>query len=299
MFSRRHPYLFFILLMTAMVTGSSMLMRLGTAMTKSEVQGESIGVVELYGPIMDSSQILEDIRKFRDNEKIRAIVLRVDSPGGGVGPSQEIYRALQMARKEKPVIASFGSVAASGGYYVAAATDGIMANAGTVTGSIGVILGYTNFRELAERIGLQSVVIKSGEHKDMASPVKDLSSEDRDILQALVDRMHRQFVRDVATGRDMEENTVATLADGRIYAGEEAMELGLVDRLGNFEDALSWAAEKAGIDPDKWVAVYPERERSWLWDIIDGGAQSLVNAMDRKMGFTGGYLWTPGMQQGL
>ncbi|TYT74644.1 signal peptide peptidase SppA [Desulfobotulus mexicanus] len=296
MFSRRHPYLFFILVMTAMVTGSSMLMRLGTAISKPEVKGESIGVVELYGPIMDSGQILEDIRKFRDDEKIRAIVLRVDSPGGGVGPSQEIFRALQLARKEKPVIASFGSVAASGGYYVASACDGIMANAGTVTGSIGVILGYTNFRELVEKIGLKSVVIKSGEHKDMASPVKDLSSEDRDILQALVDRMHRQFVRDVATGRGMEEDVVAALADGRIYAGEEAMELGLVDRMGNFEDALSWAAERAGIDPGKWVAVYPERERSWLMNLIDGSAQSLVNAMDRRMGFSGGYMWTPNPQ---
>ncbi|MCW7754167.1 signal peptide peptidase SppA [Desulfobotulus sp. H1] len=295
MFSRRHPYLFFILIMTAMITGSSMLIRLGSVVTKSEAKGEKIGVVELVGPIMESSQVLEDLRTFREDPSIRAIVIRVDSPGGGVGPSQEIFRALQRAREDKIVIASLGSVAASGGYYAAAATDGIMANAGTVTGSIGVILGYTNFRHLVERIGLEPVVIKSGDNKDMASPVRDLTPEQREILQAFVDRLHGQFVRDVAEGRSMEEEVVARLADGRIYAGDEAMGLGLVDRIGNFEDALSWAAERAGIPAGAWVAVYPERETSWLWNLVDGGARSLVGAMERRAGLQGGFLWTPGM----
>ncbi|MDY0162185.1 signal peptide peptidase SppA [Desulfobotulus sp.] len=293
MFSRRHPYLFFILAMTAMIVGSTLLLRVGAVMTKSEPGGERIGVVELYGVITDSSQILEDIRKFREDKDIRAIVLRVDSPGGGVGPSQEIFTAIRRARQEKPVIASFGSVAASGGYYAAAAADGIMANAGTVTGSIGVIMGYTNFRSLVEKIGLEPVVIKSGENKDMASPMKELSEEHRRILQAFVDRLHRQFVRDVASGRNLEEGVVAALADGRIYAGEEAMELGMVDRMGNFEDALVWAAEKAGIPDKGWQAVYPERERSWLWDLINGSAEALVSAVERRVSLNAGFLWMP------
>lgn len=293
MFSRRHPYLFFILSLTAMITLSSMVISVFSSLGRSEPEGEKIGVIALYGPITDSEEILEDIRTFREDESIRAIVLRVDSPGGGVGPSQEIFRAIGRAREVKPVIASLGSVAASGGYYAAAAADGIMANPGTVTGSIGVIMGYTNFRSLVEKIGLEPVVIKSGENKDMASPVRDLSPEERRILQAFVDRLHQQFVRDVASGRKMPEDVVAALADGRIYAGEEAMTLGMVDRMGNFEDALIWAAEKAGIPEKGWQAVYPEREIPWFQEFVEGSAQGLVRIMNRHLPSQAAYLWTP------
>lgn len=294
MFSRRHPYLFFILVMMVIMSLTNIVFVLLGKVGKSEPEGEKIGVVELVGTILDSKVFIEDIKKFREDKTIQAIVVRIDSPGGGVGPSQEIYAAIRKAGEKKPVIASLGNVAASGGYYAAAATDGIMSNDGTITGSIGVIFGYTNFGAIIDKIGLKPVVIKSGENKDMASPVKDMTPEQEVILQALVDRLHRQFVRDVAKGRKMEEKKVGVLADGRIYSGEEAVELGLVDRIGNLEDALAWAAEEAGIPPDKkWYPVYPERSLPFLARMLEGGAQSLAEALNRLPTFSGGYLWTP------
>ncbi|MDL2286582.1 signal peptide peptidase SppA, partial [Desulfococcaceae bacterium OttesenSCG-928-F15] len=279
MFSRRHPYLFFILVMMVIMTLSNIAFVLLGKVGKKEPEGEKIGVIEIAGTIMDSRLFLEDIKKFREDDTIQAIVIRIDSPGGGVGPSQEIYAAIRRAGEKKPVIASLGSVAASGGYYAASATDGIMSNQGTITGSIGVILGYTNFGAIIEKIGLKPVVIKSGENKDMGSPVKDLTPEQEVILQTFVDRLHKQFVRDVAQGRGMKEEEVALLADGRIYSGEEALEIGLVDRIGNFEDALTWAAEEAGISDTKWYPVYPERDLPFLARMLEGSAQSFVDAL--------------------
>lgn len=231
-------------------------MMAGTTAAFQETKG-NIGIIEVTGPIFSSKQVVEHIKIFRDDEKIRAIIIRVNSPGGGVGPSQEIFRELMKTRETKTVIASMGSVAASGGYYIAAGADRIVANPGTITGSIGVIMEYVNLAELAKKIGISPVVIKSGEFKDLGSPLRELGDTEEKLLQDLVDELHRQFVLDMALARNIPDEQMAALADGRIYTGQTALDLNLVDRLGNLDDAVQWAGELAEID-DKLVPVYPK-----------------------------------------
>ncbi len=220
----------------------------------------NVGIVEIIGPIMSSKKIIEDIKTFRENDDIKAIIVRIDSPGGGIGPSQEIYRELIKTRAQKKVIASMGSVAASGGYYVAAATQGIVANPGTITGSIGVIMEYANLMEIAKKIGISPVVIKSGEFKDMGSPLREIKENEKKIFQQLVDELHLQFVSDAAKARNMVVGTMAKLADGRVYTGQKALQLKLVDRLGNLDDAVQWAGELAQIKGTV-VPVYPREDK--------------------------------------
>ncbi|MCK4536549.1 MAG: signal peptide peptidase SppA, partial [Desulfuromonadales bacterium] len=191
--------------------------------------GEKIAVVEVLGVITDSASAIEHLHNFRDNDSIKAIVLRVDSPGGGVGPSQEIHDEVRQVATVKPIVVSMGSAAASGGYYIAAPADLIVANPGTITGSIGVIMEFTNIQDLLEKIGLRSQVVKSGKHKDIGSPVRPMSVEDREILQSMIDDVHSQFIEAVAVGREMDPEVVRQLADGRIFTGRQAKELGLVD----------------------------------------------------------------------
>lgn len=226
---------------------------------KLESDGEKVGVVEIAGAIVDSQGIVEEIKTFRQNDAIKAIVVRIDSPGGGVGPSQEIYREIVKTLAYKKVVASMGGVAASGGYYVASATSGIVANPGTITGSIGVIMHYTNFEEILRKIGLTSMVIKSGAYKDIGSPVRPMAPAEKSFLEALTRKIHQQFISDIAQGRKADIARIGALADGRIFTGEEAKQLGLVDRLGNFEDAVQWAAELGGIEGEPKL-VYPERK---------------------------------------
>jgi len=216
----------------------------------------NVGVVEISGLISSSKEVIKELKTFRRDPDIKAIVLRINSPGGGVGPSQEIYREVMKTRLVKKVVASMGAVAASGGYYSAAACDGIMANPGTITGSIGVIMEYANFKQIIKKIGLTPVVIKSGKYKDMGSPLRDLNKHEKELLQGVVDEIHSQFVKDVATGRHIEEKKMDALADGRIFTGAKAVELQLVDRLGNLGDAIEWAGEMAGITGEV-VPVYP------------------------------------------
>ncbi|WP_180143489.1 signal peptide peptidase SppA [Desulfoluna butyratoxydans] len=246
---------------------------------EAPVLEEGVGVVEITGVISDSQQVLDDLKYFRDADEVKAIVVRINSPGGGVGPSQEIYRSLMKTRELKPVITSMGGVAASGGYYAAAATDGIVANSGTITGSIGVIMGYTNFRQILDKIGLEPVVFKSGDMKDAGSPTREMTEQERAYLQKLVTSLHAQFVRDVAQARELEVPEVAKLADGRIYTGEEALALGLVDRLGNFEDALEWAAELGGLEGMS-EAIYPPRPKEKMIDyLMDNAAVRISSAL--------------------
>ncbi|MFO7911955.1 MAG: signal peptide peptidase SppA [Desulfotignum sp.] len=265
MFSRRHPVLFFLLMMaccaTALFLGVAALIfvsakMMDTAGTHKESRA-NIGIIEVTGPILSSKKIIENITTFRDDDKIQAIVVRVDSPGGGIGPSQEIFRELMKTRKAKKVVASMGSVAASGGYYVAAAAEGIMANPGTITGSIGVIMEYVNIMEVAKKIGISPVVIKSGEFKDMGSPLRELGENEKKLLQELVDELHLQFVTDTSRARNILLEDMTKLADGRIYTGQSALELNLIDRLGNLDDAVSWAGEMAGIE-GRLIPVYPK-----------------------------------------
>ena len=267
MFTRRHPYLFFLLtsfsIFTVLVLGvMAMVMWMGAG--GSDFSGEGVGVVEIEGAIADARDAIEHIRRFREDEDIKAIVVRINSPGGAVGPSQEIYREIRKTIETKHVIASMGAVAASGGYYVACAANGIVANPGTITGSIGVIMGFTNFRQLLDKIGMVPVVIKSGPYKDTGSPTREMREDEREILQSLTNDIHDQFVSAIAEGRQMDRSQVAAAADGRIFSGEDAKSRGLVDRLGNFEDALAWAGELGGIDGTVVPVYARDKELSLL-----------------------------------
>jgi len=224
----------------------------------------AIGVIEVQGIIDDDEEIIESIRRFAKADHVRAIILRVESPGGAVTPSQEIYRELFRVREQKPVIASLGEVAASGGYYIASACTTIMANPGTITGSIGVIMGTMyNVQGLLEKLGIKGTVVKAGAYKDIGSSIRDMTPEERQILKAMLDDVHKQFIAAVAMGRNMDEAAVQPLADGRIYSGEQAQRVGLVDQLGNFQDAIALAAEKAGISGEPRIIRASTQKKTW------------------------------------
>ncbi len=224
---------------------------------------DAVGVIEIRGVIESERKIVESVRRFAKDEDIRAVVLRVESPGGGVAPSQEIYREVTRLREKKPVIASLGGVAASGGYYIASACSAIVANPGTITGSIGVIMETVNVQGLLEKIGVKGAVIKAGTYKDLGSPLRDMTAEEQKILETMLNDVHKQFIAAVATGRHMDEAKVQKLADGRIYSGEEAQRQGLVDQLGNFQDAVALAAEKAGITGEPRLIRAQTRKQEW------------------------------------
>src|SRR5437867_10967962 len=206
-------------LLVLAVIGVSLLTSL--ALDSGWLGGERVAVIRIEGVITDSRETIEELRRFRDNPSIKAVVLRIDSPGGGVVPSQEIHTEVLKARKDErlKVVASMGPVAASGGYYIAAATDRIMANPGTLTGSIGVIMELANLEGLLKKIGVENVVVKSGRHKDIGSPFRKMSDEDRRILQSVMDDVHTQFIAAVAEGRSLDVSDVQQLADGRIFTG--------------------------------------------------------------------------------
>jgi len=228
--------------------------------------GGKIAVVEIRGVITQSSAVIEDIRQHQEDDGVKAIIVRIDSPGGGVGPSQEIHREVQKARKKKKVVASMGSVAASGGYYVACASDLIIANPGTITGSIGVVMQFSNFEDLMKKIGIKGVVLKSGEYKDTGSPFRPMTPEEKNLLQGVIDNVQQQFVKAVAEGRNLDKTKVMEIADGRILTGEQAKQLGLVDQIGNLQDAIETAAKMVGIEGKPHV-VYPKRKYS-IWDLL-------------------------------
>lgn len=295
MFSRRHPYLFFILIFSsicgAAIIAMSLLFVISSKTTEFEF-GEKVGVIEITGVISNPKNVIQKIKRFRTDDSIKAIVLRIDSPGGGVGPSQEIYREVRKTIGTKKVVASMGAVAASGGYYVAAGTDGIMANPGTITGSIGVIMGFTNFEAVLRKIGLVPVVVKSREFKDIGSPVRKMSDSEQNILQGLVNKIHNQFVRDVAEGRNLDPVKIEALADGRIYTGEEAKALGLVDRLGNLEDSIEWAGRMGGIKGEINTVYARDEKPSLLQYLMGASFKELANRIVNPHLYAG-YLYSP------
>jgi protease-4 len=244
-----------VLLITAVLTGEE----------GSAESGGKIGVVVLDGVISSelSEQAVRQLAKHRDNPAIKAIILRIDSPGGGVASSQEVYEEVKRLRAGgKLVVASLGSVAASGGYYVACVADRVFANAGTLTGSIGVIVQLANAEELLRKVGVASTVITSGPFKDSGNPTRPLRPEERQLFQALVDDVYQQFVEAVSQGRQMSPEEVRRLADGRIYTGRQAKELRLIDELGSFQDAITYTATTVGIS-GKPTLVEEEKERFW------------------------------------
>ena len=210
---------------------------------------DQIALVRVEGVILNADEPVEQLRTFAENPAIKAILIRIDSPGGAVVPSQEIYdevKKIRAAGKQK-VVVSMGTVAASGGYYIAAASDKIVANPGTLTGSIGVIMELPNVEGLMKKIGVEATVIKSGAHKDLASPFRAMGREERQILQRVMDDVHDQFIQAVSDGRGLEKAAVTAIADGQVFTGRQAKEKGLVDELGSFEDAIMLTGELAGI----------------------------------------------------
>ena len=230
-----------------------------------------VGVVEIDMPITGSKQAVKDLNYFRDKANIIAIVVRLETPGGGVAASQEIYEKVRKISEEikKPIIASMGGVAASGGYYIALGADTILANPGTATGSIGVIMTYPLIGELMDKIGVQYETIKSGNFKDSGSLFRDLTEQERIYFQDLIDDLHSQFVSVVANERNMSYDNAAKLATGQVYSGKQALAAGLIDLLGTFEDAVHLAARKAGY-LDKPEVVYPPEDKKGLLDLLLG-----------------------------
>ena len=232
--------------------------------------GGNVGVVEVYGPINETTgrRAIKQIGKWSESGSIEAIVIHVNSPGGGVAISQEIYDALNRAREEKPVVTSMASVAASGGYYIACATDRIVANPGTITGSIGVIFQFHTFEGLMDKVGVGTETIKSGELKDVGDYSRDMTKKEELMLKSVVMDTYEQFVGVVAEGRGKEAEEIYPLADGSIYTGLQAYNLGLVDTLGGLKEALDIAADLAGIDGEpKAVRAY-ERKKVTIFDLM-------------------------------
>ena len=293
MAGKKHP----ILTVLAILAGIALL--LGVALVvilkvftpaSSSLFSEKIGVIQIEGRISDSRVITSQLVKFKKDKGIKAIILRINSPGGGVGPTQEIYREVIKAGKTKKVIASMGSVAASGGYYIASAADKIVANPGTITGSIGVLMEFVRLEDLLNKIGVNVEVLKSGEFKDIGSPHRKLTAQERELLNALVADIQKQFVKDVATGRNLSVEEVQKIADGRIFSGAQAKELGLVDVLGNFQDTVEIAKDMAGIKGEVTL-VYSKRGKLPLWDLLLETATRFVTQMLQRMKPQLEYRW--------
>lgn len=223
-----------------------------------------IAVVKIEGEIVDSIGTLRELEDLAERDDLKAVILRIDSPGGLVSPSQEIYRAVLRLKKEKKVVASMGTLAASGAYYIAVGADKIVANEGTITGSIGVKFNHINVEELVDLMRLKPRVLTTGRYKDMGSPLRALRPDEERLFQNMISQMHQQFKTVVAKERALTAERVDTLADGRIYTGEEALELGLIDSLGSLQDAIDVAADLAEIE-GKPKVVYPKkRKEHWV-----------------------------------
>ena len=237
--------------------------------------GDKVAILPVTGLIADSEATIEQLKKFAKDDSVKAIVLRINSPGGGVGPSQEIYEEVKKLQGKKIVVASMGALAASGGYYIACATQKIFANPGTITGSIGVIMSFVSVKDLIGKIGLKGMVVKSGAFKDIGSPLRDMKAEEQKLLQEVVRNVHLQFVDAVAEGRKLDRKKVMKIADGRIFSGEQAKELGLVDALGNLEDAVAEAGKMAKIEGEPRVVTPPKKKISIL-ELLKEEAKSII-----------------------
>lgn len=282
MAGKKHPILTVLIILAgiALVLGATMFIILKVSSTSSNLSfNEKVGIISIDGAISESIKTTSQLAEFKKDNKIKAIVLRINSPGGEVGPTQEIFREVQKTVQSKKVVASLGSVAASGGYYIAAAADKIVAAPGTITGSIGVIMQFIRIEDLLNKIGIHFEVLKSGEFKDIGSPGREMTERDRELLNAVIEDIQRQFVEGVANGRNLSVEKVRQIADGRIFSGAQAKELGLVDELGNFEDAVEIAKEMAGIKGEVTL-VYPKKDKLEWWDLfLDSSGKSLIKLL--------------------
>lgn len=269
---RKHPILFgFAVLFTIgalfflLIFGLSLLGGDGGSLFSSGA--DKVGVVNVKGVITDSKNFTDQIDKYAEDSTVKAIVVRIDTPGGGVAASQEIYQSILDIKKKKKVVASLGAVAASGGYYIACAADHIVCNPGTVTGSIGAIMHFTNVEEIMKKIGFRASAVKSGRYKDIGSPLRDMTTEERNLIQEVIDDIYDQFLDAVAVNRKIPKETLKDYADGRIFTGRQALKLKLVDSLGDMQAAVKKAGALAGIK-GKPETVYPKEKGFSLWKYL-------------------------------
>jgi protease IV len=243
--------------------------------------GVSVGVVKIKGVITDSQRALKELKEFEEDSSIKAVLVRIDSPGGAVGPSQEIHDALLRVRKSKPVVASFESVAASGGFYIAVGAQRIVSNPGTLTGSIGVIMDFANLSELYKWAKVDRFNLKSGKFKDAGADNRPMTPEERELLQNLIGNVYEQFLKAVADGRNLPVDKVRPIADGRVLSGEQAYQAHLVDKLGGLDVALDQIRELAKLDSKQKInLVYPEPKHKNLMELIgQGAADSLMQGL--------------------
>ncbi len=271
-FSQKHPLFFgFLLIMAAMVLiiGAMAAFTFFVHGDTSDYFVENkLGVVHVRGTITESRSINDWIQRMAEDKKVKGVILRIDSPGGEIAPSQEIYSAVKRLAAKKKVVASFSSMATSGGYYVACGADVIVSNPGSLTGSIGVKAKMSNFQGLMQKLGIREETITSGKYKDAGSAFKPLTPEEKAYFQKMVDNLHMQFVHDVASSRELDEKEVLELADGRALTGEQARNAGLVDRLGGFHTAKKILRKIAHISNDYSLVEGPPQRRSLLQKIL-------------------------------
>jgi protease IV len=280
---KRHPLLFsfFVIVIIVVCMSASILGIFYLASGKEGAFnfGDRIALLEIRGPLLDGNQPSAVLEAYSKQSNIKAVILRIDSPGGGVAAAQEIYREIQRIRQKKPVVAYMGNIAASGGYYVASAASKIVANPGTLTGSIGVIMQFSNWEELLKKLGVDITVVKAGQYKDIGSPNRKMTKEEQQLLDHVVQDVHEQFIRDVATGRNLPVEKVRAIADGRIFSGRQAKDLGLVDELGNFKDAVDLTKKMANIKGEVGFTK-SEEKKSPLWEfLLKGAIQGLLEEL--------------------
>lgn len=247
--------------------------------------GSKVGIIPVEGTIMTSDEILKDLRKFYKKPSIKAIVLRVNSPGGAVAPAQEIYREIERIRKKKPVVVSMETVGASAGYYIASSASRVVCSRGTITGSIGVIMMLPDIHKLAEKVGVGVNIVKAGKFKDIGAGVKPLTDDERQVLETFAIEIHEQFINDVANGRKgkISVDKLREISDGRFFSGEKAQEYGLVDDIGNFYDAVHIAAGLSGIKGDPQLE-YPRKKWNNYLDIVMESTTSALARLYRNPG---------------
>jgi len=256
--------------------------------------GDKIGVVDLEGVIIDPATVVQQIKKFGDDDSVKAIILHVNSPGGGVAASEEIYREVRRIRdeKKKRIVASIETVGASGAYYVSSATNKIYADNGSIVGSIGVIAQWVNYAELLRWAKLKDITMKAGEFKDTGSPTRDLTPAEQAYLQSLIDNMHAQFIQAVADGRKSKFEDVKAIANGKVWTGQQALSMKLIDQVADFEAAVEDTAQAVGIS-GKPTLVRPEKDRKTLLDLLFGDVSEWLptreKLLEQHTGFY--YLW--------
>ena len=276
--------LIIILVIAGLLGGAMVIVMKSLSPSSAPLFSEKIGVIPVEGTISSSQTVTSQLVEFRKDAGIKAILLKVNSPGGAIAPSQEIYREIQKTIPVKKVVVSMGTVAASGGYYISAAANKIVANPGTITGSIGVIMEFVRVEDLLTKIGVDLEIMKSGEFKDIGSPDRKLTQREREILNAMIMDMQNQFVEAIVRGRGLSLEEVQRIADGRIFSGARARELGLVDVLGNFQDAVEITKELAGIKGDVTL-VYAKKKRLELFDLLfETGARFMTQVLHSLAG---------------